>query len=373
MDFHFPQKIRLGQGVSQHVGLAAKEGGSRTLLLTESSFDSSKELTILTQSLERAGVAFIVLSKGTEQSSSSFLSEAATLGRASRAESIMVLGGNTLLSWGRALAIEISKGQKDSNGKKSTAGLPYIEVPTSTCFPLLLREEAFLDSMHPSELRFINTPLFHKHRIFLDPHMVTGITAVTSVTGLLETLFFAVEAYYSELSGLTEQSLLLGAIGAIWSNLEKIYKNPAAIEHRWITFQAGWNVALALALIPRNVGLTLTLVLGGLIGLPATALGSLFLAPFLEVYGPKSVERTQRLAQVMGAGGWDGAVESLGPKLAQDVRKFLNVYQLPLRLTDYQAVEAQTVLAADVVQGLNVGNGGLLPAKDLPEFLQFVT
>lgn len=395
MDFHYPQKVKLGLGISQQVGLAARELGSRALIITEASYAGTKELSIITQALERAVVSYLVLERIEGQPLTEFLGEAVTLGRAGFVDTVVAMGNSQLLSLGRAAAMEIPKGRAQGApvkpavkvdakaaenaviaGRpltaKPTAGLPYLELPTTHCFPLLLREEGFIGSTHPAEIRFFNAPLFGKHWIFLDPHMTTGLTPRTSVTSHLESLFFAVEALFQDTAGLTEESLLLGAAGHLWSNLKNIFENPANVQFRHESFQAGLNIAIACSLLPRAAGLSACFVLGGVASLPPSALGSAFLAPFLETFAPKNTVRLKKLAQVMNVSDFDGTDETLAQKLAQEVRKFLNQYSLPMRLRDFKLVESEISLTADVIKGLGIRRGGMLDADNLPAFLKSV-
>jgi alcohol dehydrogenase class IV len=362
MEFHFPQRVRLGQGVSQQLGLAVKEAGVRALLVTESSLEAGKELGILTHSLERAGVPFLVLSKSTRQNIIEFQKEALSIAQASRMDVLVALGGSDLLSLARSVATDLTEKRR----------VPYFEVPTVVCYPLLLRSEAFLTTGHPSDMRFLALPDNLDQQVLIDPHMATGQTPKTSIMLLLETLFFAVEGYFHEAAGLLEQSLLLGAIEALWGNLKKIEDNPANAEYRYVVAQAGFNVSVALACLPRSAGLTFSFALAGIAGVSSSSFGSLFLAPFLEHYGPLAATRMARLAPAFGLADYEGGVETLGPKVAQEVRKFLNTAKLPLRLAEFQLVDTQVNLAVDVVRGLGLARGGVLDPEALQDYLQHV-
>jgi hypothetical protein len=358
MEFHYPQRVRLGQGVSQQLGPAIKDKGSRVLLLTESALEASKELGSLTHSLERAGVPFLLQSKTSRKSIPDFQKECHSLALGSRMDVLVAMGGNDLLSLARSVVAELPSPQKVS----------YFEVPTGVCYPLLLRAEAFLTTGHPSDMRFLPLPPL-SHQVFIDPHMTTGQTPKTSVILLLEALFYATEAYFHEAAGLFELSLLGSAIKTLWETLQKIHDNPANAEYRLHAAQAGFNVALALSSLPRAAGLTFAHTLAGIAGVSSSTFGSLFLAPFLENYGPKAPERIASLAGAFGLSDYEGGVETLGPKIAQEVRRFLNMSKLPMRLGEFQLVETQIHVAADVVRGFSLARGGVLDAEKLTEFL----
>ena len=362
MEFHFPQRVHLGQGVSQKFGLAAKESGQRVLILTDPAFDGGKELGILTHSLDRAAVPYLVLPRKTRQSLAEALKEAVTVAQASRMDVLAALGGADQLSLGRAAVIDLS----------ATKTVPYLEVPSGICYPLLLRPEAFLSTGHPSDVRFLPFSTSAVHQIFLDPHMATGQSPKSSVASLLEALFYAVEACLHDSTGLTEQSLLVGAVESIWSTLRQIYENPANAEYRLLATQAGFNIAVACALGPRGAGLSFSYTLAGLAGLSTSAFGSLLLAPLLEGYAPKAGARLKILARAFGYEVAPGDEATLAPKIAQDVRKFLNAHKLPLRLADYKLVDTQITQAVDVVRGLDLRRGGILESDQLADFVRTI-
>jgi len=362
MEFHFPQHVYLGQGVSQKFGLVAKEAGARVLLLADSAFDGTKELGILTHSLERASVPYLVLPRNPRQNLAEALKEASSVAQASRMDVLAALGGADQLSLGRAVVNDLS-------GNKS---IPYFEIPSGVCYPLLLRPEVFLSTGHPTGVRFTPFSPTGEHHIFLDPHMSTGQTSKASVSSLLEALFYAVETCLHDVSGLAEQSLVVGAVESIWSTLKKIYDNPANAEYRLLATQAGFNIAVASALGPRGAGVTFAFTLAGLAGLSTSAFGSLLLAPLLEYYAPKAGIRIRTLARAFGYEIDEGEEATLGPKIAQDVRKFLNAHQLPLRLVDYQLVDTQITQAVDVVRGLDLRRGGILEPDQLTDFVRYV-
>ncbi len=362
MEFHFPQHVHIGQGVSQKFGLAAKESGLRVLLLTDSSFEGGKELGILTHSLERAAVPYLVLTRNPRQSLAEALKEAVTVANASRMDVLAALGGADQLSLGRSAVIELS----------ATKAVPYLEVPSGICYPLLLRPEAFLSTGHPSDVRFLPFQTDAVHQIFLDPHMATGQSSKASVAALLEALFYAVEACLYDGTGLTEQSLLVGAVESIWSTLKKIYENPANAEYRLLATQAGFNISVACALGPRGTGLTFSYTLAGLAGLSTAAFGSLLLAPLLEDFAPRAGQRLRTLGRAFGYEVAEDETASLGPKIAQDVRKFLNAHKLPLRLAEYKLVDTQITQAVDVVRGLDLRRGGILESDQLPQFVRSI-
>jgi alcohol dehydrogenase class IV len=360
MEFHFPQHVYLGQGVSQKFGLAAKEAGARVLILSDGAFDGSKELGILTHSLERASVPYLVLPRNPRQNLAEALKEAVTVAQASRMDVLAALGNADQLSLGRATVNDLAK----------TKAVPYFEIPSGVCYPLLLRPEAFLSTGHPSDVRFLPFSAPGGHHIFLDPHMATGQSPKASVGALLEALFYAVEACLHDASGLTEQSLLVGAVESIWSTLKKIYENPANAEYRLLATQAGFNIAAACSMLPRGVGVSFSFTLSGLAGLSTSAFGSLLLAPLLEFHTSKAGARLRPLARAFGYETDDDT--NLGPKIAQDVRKFLNAHKLPLRLADYKLVDTQITQAVDVVRGLDLRRGGVLEADQLGDFVRNV-
>jgi len=356
MEFHFPQHVHLGQGASQKFGLTAKGLGARVLLLVDEAFEGSQPLSILTHSLERAAVPSLIHARGARQGFSEAFLEAVHLAQGGRVDVVAALGSGDQLSLGRAVVSELALSRP----------LPYLEVPSDVCYPLLLRPEVFVPG-HPAELKFSPFVPPGPHHVFLDPHAASGTTKALA-SSHLEALFYATEAFLHEGSSVTARSLLAGAIEVLWSTVKTLNHDPAHGEARLATTQAGFNVALACALGPRGTALTLAHTLAGLADLPGTALGSLFLAPLIEDVG--GWNRWEALGRAFGVTVGSGDEASLGPRIAQEVRKVLNTHRLPLRLTDYRLVESQLNQAVDVVRSLDLGRGGVLDGDHLGAFLQ---
>jgi len=362
MDFCFPQQVHLGQGVSQRFGLSAKDCGSRVLLLADEALEGSQELSVLLEGLERAGVAHLVVSRPAQQSLEEARIEAVAVANASRMDVLAAVGGSDQLSLGRAVAASLS----------ALSPVPYLEVPTAVCFPLLLRPEAFVSTGHPSAVRFVPFPPGRVHHIFLDPHLTTAQTAKASVASLVEALFYGVELYLKDSANLIHQGLTLAAIEALWSSLRRIHDNPSHAEYRLVASEAGFAISAAAALGPRSTGVSFAYVLAGLAGLATSTMGSLMLAPLLEGHSAGAGVRLVPLARAFGLEPSEGPGPELAGRMAQEVRRELNTYQLPLRLTDYKLVDTQISQAVDVVRGLDLRRSGVLDPEHLPDFVRRV-
>lgn len=362
MEFHFPQRVFLGPGVGQKLGASAKDLGARMLLLVDGSLEGGKELASLTQSLDRAKVSSMVLARQARQTLAEAMQEAVTMAKASRVDLLGAFGGSDQLSLGRAALNEMG----------TVKPIPYMEIPSGMCLPLLLRPEAFLSTGHPSDLRYLPFAAPAGHHIFLDPHLTSGLTTKASVAALLESLFYAVEAYLHDSSTLMDRSLLSGAIEVVWSTLKQIHENPVNLEYRWPTLQAGLNIAMGCALGPRGTGVAFSFALAGLAGLPSSAFGSLLLAPLLEFEAGKAGQKLFPLAKAFGYSADGDSLAAIGPKIAQDVRKYLGVQKLPVRLADYKLVDSQITQAVDAVQGLGAERGGILDPDQLPDFVRTI-
>ena len=79
-----------------------------------------------------------------------------------------------------------------------------------------------------------------------------------------------------------------------------------------------------------------------------------------------------RLGRAFALDDYTGEVETIGPKIAQDVRKFLNTNKLPMRLSEFHLVDTQLAVAVDVVRGFDLQRGGVLMPEFLQDFLQIV-
>ncbi len=355
MEFCFPQKVKIGLGTSQQVGLLAREVGTRALVISEPVNGGGREKVVLGQILERAGVRSLSLEFLEGQNPHKLIKEASTLAKTGFAEMICTLGSMKVLSIGRKLAMEL--------------GLPLFELPTNPLLPFLLREEGCLGTGEPSEWEIFEAPLKNPLTILLDPYLATGATPLISVAGFVDMVFLALEA--STWAGCDSISRTLSeSVLQMWPLAKTVFDQPTKAEYRLDSFFSGLALAQVLAQVPRGPGLTALTILSNITKMPAYGGGGVLLPHFVENYLWKRPGLLIRCAHALGFEG-EYSDDQIGAEtLAREIRKSLSGFGLPLRFQEMGLIESEISLASEMVRGVTLKKGFPLDDDEIAIFLK---
>ena len=335
MEFCFPQKVEIGLGTSQQVGLLAREVGTRALVISEPVNGGGREKVVLGQILERAGVRSLSLEFLEGQNPHKLIKEASTLAKTGFAEMICTLGSMKVLSIGRKLAMEL--------------GLPLFELPTNPLLPFLLREEGCLGTGEPSEWEIFEAPLKNPLTILL--------------------VFLALEA--STWAGCDPISRTLSeSVLQMWPLAKTVFDQPTKAEYRLDSFFSGLALAQVLAQVPRGPGLTALTILSNITKMPAYGGGGVLLPHFVENYLWKRPGLLIRCAHALGFEG-EYSDDQIGAEtLAREIRKSLSGFGLPLRFQEMGLIESEISLASEMVRGVTLKKGFPLDDDEIAIFLK---
>lgn len=355
MEFNFPQSVRIGLGVAQQVGLAARELGTRALVLSEPLTPESREKLVLGQILDRAGVRNLGMELLDGQPTAPFAKEAQSLAKSGFAEMVVTLGSSRMLSLGRKVSQNLE--------------LPLVEIPTNPVQPYLLRREGWCGSGTPTDWELFEVKLPVPQKIFLDPYLATGATAMSSVAGFLEMVFLALEAMTWD--GCDPLSHTLGeTVLKMWPLARQVYDQPTKAEFRTDSYFSGLALAQLLAQVPRGPGLTTLTLLRAVTKIPPHAGGAVLLPHFVEKYLWKRAGAVGLTAARMGfPDAYEDSQEG-AEALAQEIRKSLSSFRLPLRFQELGLIESETSLCADMVRGADLRKGFALDGDETGALLR---
>lgn len=355
MDFHFPQKLKIGLGVSQQAGVIARSFGTRALVLCQPVNAGSREAQVVTQILERGGVKHYLINYLEGQNAADFLKEAKRIAKAGYTEVILTLGDTRLLSLGRKLADETSQ--------------PLIELPTSPVVPFLLRQEGWIGTGHPAEWQVFSTTTVPT--VLLDPYLATGTPAIPSLAAYAEMVLLGLECASWEGADPLSLTLFDGVLAG-WTRTKEVQADPTKAENRLEGFYSGLALAQMLAQGPRGPVWTALTVLQGITSLPAHSGAPVVLPALVEQQLHRRPGLVARTARGLGLEGEFTDDAQGAEALARALRRDLKDFGLPLRFQELSLLESELSLAADMVQALDLRKGFLLDGEALGPFLKGV-
>ena len=219
----------------------------------------------------------------------------------------LVIGGGSPMDAAKAAAARLARPEKTV---PQLGGLlkvrrrvpPLIAVPTTAGTGSETTIAAVVTDGH-HKYAISDLCLIPRYAI-LDPALSTGLPPrITAETGM-DALTHAVEAYLSRFynTGMT-RALAESAVVAIFTHLERAYRDGASLDDRAAMLQASFDAGAAFTRASVGNVHAIAHTLGGLYGVPHGLANAVLLPLVLEDYGAAAYPRLAHLAGLLGLKG----------------------------------------------------------------------
>lgn len=241
-DFQFfITKIIHGAGASRNVGAVAKKlGAKKALVMHGPNVLAAGIVTPCLQSLEEAGVPYIVYDRIEVESPMYSIEEAAELGRREQADLCIAIGGGSCMDTAKVARMLITnpghcQDYTTAIGTElyTTPGIPLICIPTTSGTGSEVTFTAVMNDVENQ--RKISTrdrdKLVPDYAI-LDPEVTISLPKeMTGATGL-DAMAHAIEGLLKPENHCYSEPLCLQAIKMVYHNLRTAYHEPTNVEAR---------------------------------------------------------------------------------------------------------------------------------------------
>lgn len=233
-EFVNPAKLLSGEFALENIASELRLlGASRPMVLSDRTLEKIGSVDTLRQALAKGGVEFSSLFTDIPLDSSiTVVNRIAGIYRSVGADSIIALGGGSVLDTAKGLRMLISQDGRDIMGYAGCENLPrgihvpFIAIPTTSGTGSEATGVAVIkDEEKKIKLEFIS-PFLLPDAAVLDPRLLCSMPArITALTGL-DALTHAIEAYSCLQKNPVSQSYATAAIRLIMEYLPSAIKNP---------------------------------------------------------------------------------------------------------------------------------------------------
>jgi len=270
---------------------------------------SQRPLIITDQGVEKAGLIELVKKalEGSDQftisvynrvppdSSPAVVNEASAVFRENECDSIIAVGGGSVIDTGKAVNIVISEGADDimqlEGSKLRKPMKPFIAVPTTAGTGSEVTYAAMIRDSHQNvKVLFASYQLFPDVAI-LDPRMTRSLPPLVTAATAMDAMSHAMEAYISNQKNPFSDAYGVAAIKLIRQNLLRVIEDGDDLQGRFYLANAACMAGTAFS--NSGVGLVHALghALGGVCGIPHGVAMNIFLPHGLE-YNMSAVKDT---------------------------------------------------------------------------------
>ena len=217
---------------------------------------------------------------------------------------IVAIGGGSVIDCAKAIGIVITNGRDvtDFEGidQVDIPGPPLICIPTTAGTSADISQFCIITN---SELRYkmaIISKTVVPDIALIDPETTTTLdTYLTACTGV-DAITHAIEAYVSTASSPIVDVHALSAIELLWQNIDRAVKDPSYVPARENMLLGSLQAGLAFSNASLGAVHAMAHSLGGYLDVPHGECNALLLDHVVRFNMPKSGDRYQKIAQLMG-------------------------------------------------------------------------
>jgi alcohol dehydrogenase len=288
-EFSCPVKIIAGLAALEHVPFELSiRGSGRALLVTDSGIKSAGLLEHIFTAFEESQVEFAaVFDQVPTDSSLRVIKEIADIYRQHQCDSIIAVGGGSVIDTSKAVNILVSEGGDDllaysGHGCLKRPLKPLFVVPTTAGTGSEVTSVAVIHDMdNERKIGFSSHFLFPDVAV-LDPRMTLSLPpAITAMTAM-DAMTHACEAAIGMAKNPISDAYAHGAIEKISQNLMAVMENPGDLDARMELAQAATMAGIAFSNSMVGVVHSLGHSVGAICHLPHGMCMSIFLPYALE-------------------------------------------------------------------------------------------
>lgn len=285
--------------------LLKKENISNALVVTDKGLSSLGLMDPLYESMEKAGVNFVVYDKTIPNPTIDNIEEALDLYKANQCEGIIAFGGGSPMDCAKGIGARIARPNKTIPQLKGLVKVrkplpPLFAVPTTAGTGSETTIAAVVTNSQTHEKYAINDWALIPKFAVLDPLLTVGLPPhITSTTGM-DALTHAVEAYIGRSNTEETRTMAIQATKLIFENVYRAYSDGGDIEARKNMQKAAYYAGVAFTRAYVGYVHAVAHTLGGFYGVPHGLANAVILPYVLEQFRESAHRPLSELADAVG-------------------------------------------------------------------------
>lgn len=370
--FRVPPTMRMGEGAAAGTGHeAARLGGKKALVITDSYLSSSGTIQPVLQSLADAGLDYVVFDQVNSEPTLSHVNDCLDMLRESGSDVLIACGGGSPMDVAKAVsAMAVNPGRiQDYMGydKIPQPGPPIIAIPTTAGTGSEATIVTIITDTERDIKMLITSPWLLASVAIVDPLLTLGMPkGITAATGL-DALTHAIEAYVSRKAQPMTDVLALSAVKLIYENLPIAWMEPKNVQARANTLLGALQAGIAFSNASVALVHGMSRPIGALFHVPHGVSNACLLGVVTDFSLEGAYERYADIAVAMGVPNQGGA-EHVARQGAQKVRELIRRLEVPtltqLGVSREKLEPLVSKMADDAIASGSPGNNPRLATKE---------
>lgn len=227
--FRLPQEIYFGPGEGKRVGEHLRRFGKKALVVVGRRFArDSGILDEILESLSSASCEGVVFSGVPPEPTLDVVDEGVRMARKFQCDSVVALGGGSVLDCGKAIAGVVPNGESVvphfEGAPLQNPGLPWIALPTTAGTGSEMTNNAVLTDAPRKLKKSLRSPFLVARVAIIDPTYTYSLSPRLTASSGVDALVQAIEAYTSPHANPITDILALEAIRLLWEYLPRAFR-----------------------------------------------------------------------------------------------------------------------------------------------------
>ena len=200
--YYAPTKVIFGRGVEENVGEALKAFGPKKVLIHYGGGSAKRSGLIgkITDSLDKAGIAWIELGGVEPNPKVQFVREAIALCRKEGVDFLLAVGGGSAIDSAKSIALSIGSDADPwdivSKKVKPTAALPVGVVLTIAAAGSEMSDSHVLSDLTQGMKRGFSSDLVRPKIAFMNPELTYTVSPYQTACGIVDIMMHTLERYF---------------------------------------------------------------------------------------------------------------------------------------------------------------------------------
>ncbi|MBN2508645.1 MAG: iron-containing alcohol dehydrogenase [Spirochaetales bacterium] len=361
--FDIATKLHFGIDTVSLLGVTALTTGARAMIVYDPVHEASGILEKAVTSLSDAGVSPLLFNEASPFTTSRAAEKGIELAAKGQIQTVIGLGGTTVLSCARAIAgfTGTHEHLDPVFGKNEIEVKPvqFIGLPTSLRDPFLLTPRTLLVDARNRFSRIVTMKDFSAHTVIVDPVLSSQLSSVMVKSIGADLLVQNIEGFISTPSNFITQSLFLRSLDMIVELLGQPVDEPVSMETVTRVCQAGLLSSLGFSMGRLGLASAVAFAVKGLHQIPSSSVSALMLPHVLEYARTACLDKLLRIGPIINPEVRRMGASQAAETVIESFRILLGKLDLPMRLSLYGIEPRQLPLIARTAA--DIGVNGYLP------------
>jgi len=375
--FKVSPNIVLGSYISSRLGLYAKDFGERYMVIMDPVLKEVRNTGTILDSLSVRNVEYFVFDEIDFSSDTETVRRALELARNAHIQGVIAVGGSSIFGIARTVCALFYQRQ-DIYGfldGERLAGetLPLIAVPSTIRSPFLFTDVVPIIDARSRQLKVLKVQSGLCKLALFDPNLHVSLSANQVGSIALETLGIAVEAYLSQKANFFSDMFAEKAMELLGGYMNASESEVTTSSPEVLLSQGGCLASLAVSASSVGPATLVGLSVCARYKVARPLVTSILFPYVLEDVAKYKKDRLVRVSQLLGISVEDSNdKDRMVSLLAEKIRHWIALANLPARLKDLSLTMEQLTIAAEDASQLELINGmpRSMGADDLFELMK---